>query len=67
MYIESTLMRYGHSHGGIIGITLQPEALKIWALGLHIRSRIVEDITNMSDQHSFQTQETQKEKSKSRM
>ena len=23
MYIESTFMRYGHSHGGIIGITLR--------------------------------------------
>ena len=45
MYIESTFMRYGHSHGGIIGITLQPGTLKIWALDLHIRSRIVEDMT----------------------
>ena len=27
MYIESTVMRYGHSQGGIIGITLQPETL----------------------------------------
>ncbi|KAF3833276.1 hypothetical protein F7725_026941 [Dissostichus mawsoni] len=31
-FIESTFMRYGHSAGGIIGITLKPEALKIWAL-----------------------------------
>ena len=46
--------------GGIIGITLQPETMKIWALGLHIRSRIVEDMTNMSDKHSVQTQETYK-------
>ena len=29
MYIESTFMRYGHSHEGIIGITLQPGTLKI--------------------------------------
>ena len=67
MYMESTFMRYGHIHGVIIGITLQPETLKICALGLHIRSRIVEDMTNMSDQHSVQTQETHKEESKSRM
>ena len=52
MYIESTFMRYGHSHGAIIGITLQPETVKIWALSLHSRSRIVEDMTNMSDEHS---------------
>ena len=32
MYNESTFMRYGHSHGGIIGITQQPETRKIWAL-----------------------------------
>ena len=67
MYIESTFMRYGHSHGGIIGITLQPETLKFWALGFYIRSRIVEDMTNMSDQHSVQTQETHNEESKSIM
>ena len=67
MYIESTVMRYGHSNGGIIGLTLQPETLKIRALGLHIQSRVVEDMTNMSDQHSVQTQETHKEESKSKM
>ncbi len=32
MYIETTFMRYGHGQGGIIGITLKPETLKIWAL-----------------------------------
>ena len=53
-------MRYGHSHGGIIGITLQPETLKIWALGLHIRSRIVEDMIHMSDHCSVRAQETHK-------
>ena len=30
-FIESTFMRYGHSDGGIIGITLKSKALKIWA------------------------------------
>ena len=67
MYIESTFMGYGNSQGGIIGITLQPDTLKICALGLHIRSSIVEDMTKMSDQHSVQKQETHKEESKSRM
>ena len=60
-------MRYGHIHGGIIGITLQPETLKIWALGLYIRCRIVEDMTHKSDHHSVQAQETHKEESKSRI
>ena len=35
-FIESTFMRYGHSVGGIIGITLKSTALKIWALSRHI-------------------------------
>ena len=67
LYIASTFMRYGHIHGVITGITLQPETLEILALGLHIRSRIVEDMTNISDQYSVQTQEIHKEESKSRM
>ena len=67
MYIESTFMRYGHSHGGITGITLQPETLIIWAVGLHTRSRIVEDMTHMSDHHSAQAQETHNEELKSRI
>ena len=38
MFIESTLMRYGHGPGGIIGITLQPSTMTRWALSLHICS-----------------------------
>ena len=34
----------------------QQETLNIWAFGLHIRSRIVEDLTHMSDHHSVQAQ-----------
>ena len=30
MFIETTFMRYGHGSVGIIGITLKPEALKVW-------------------------------------
>jgi hypothetical protein len=33
MYIETTFMRYGHSHGGIIGNTIRPETLKYMGLG----------------------------------
>ena len=36
IYIESTFMRYGHSPGGIIGITVKPSTLKRWALSLHL-------------------------------
>jgi hypothetical protein len=39
-YVKTTFMRYGHGKGGIIGITLQPETLKTWALSLHICSKL---------------------------
>ena len=41
MYSETTFMRYGHGPGGIVGITLNPHALKRWALSLHICSRMI--------------------------
>ena len=47
MFIETTFMRYGHGPGGIIGITLKPETLKTWALGLHICSRLEQDIISL--------------------
>ena len=50
MYIESTFMRYGHSPGGIIGITLKPSTLKRWALSLHLCSQIVKDVSEMKDE-----------------
>ena len=49
MYIESTFMRYGHGPGGIIGITLNQQALKRWALSLHVCSRIIKDVKEMSE------------------
>ncbi|CAM1304978.1 Uncharacterised protein at_DN2344 [Pycnogonum litorale] len=67
MFIETTFMRYGHSHGGIIGITLRPDTLKTWALGLHIRSKLVEDIARMSDPDHAVRQDTHKEEQKSRI
>ena len=49
MFIESTFMRYGHGPGGIIGITLKPNALNRWALSLHICSRMVHGLARMAD------------------
>lgn len=48
MFIETTFMRYGHGPNGIIGITLKPETLKTWALGLHICSRLEQDILDIT-------------------
>ena len=48
MYIETTFMRYGQGPGGIIGITLKPEMLKTWALGLHVCCQLEQDTVNLS-------------------
>ena len=56
MFIESTFMRYGHGPGGIVGITLQPSALKRWAYSLHICSKLIKDVAHMSeDDHKDQS------------
>ena len=47
MYIETTFIRYGHAPGGILGITLKPETLKVWALCLHTCSRLEADLDEM--------------------
>ena len=49
-FIESTFMRYGHSVGGIIGITLKLKALKIWALSRHICCKIESDLGEMEEE-----------------
>ena len=59
LYIETTFMRYGHSPGGIIGITLQPSTLKRWALSLHVMS--------LSDHDVHHTITTHKEESATRI
>ena len=50
MFIETTFLRYGHGPGGIVGITLKPSTLKRWALSLHICSRLVRDVSMMTDE-----------------
>lgn len=48
-YIESTFMRYGHSPGGIVGITLQPSTVKWWAVSLNICAQLKKDVMSLSD------------------
>ena len=48
--IETTFMRYGHAPGGIVGITLKPETLKVLALSLHACSRLGSDLDDMMDE-----------------
>ena len=47
MLIETTFMKYGKGPGGMIGITLKPKTMKIWALSLHSCSNILNDLENM--------------------
>ena len=44
-------MRYGHSPGGIIDITLKPSTLKRWALSLHVCSHMVQDVSEMGNEN----------------
>ena len=67
MFIETTFMRYGHGPGGIIGITLKPEALKTWALSLHICSRLEQDIISLVGKEQDLSQEAHKEEMKARI
>ena len=49
MYIETTFMRYGHGPGGIVGITLNKNALCRWALTLHMCSSQTKDIADLNE------------------
>ena len=66
-FIESTFMRFGHSPGGIIGLTLQPSTLKRWALGLHICAQLKRDIQSMTERNSQSIVTTHKEEGSSRI
>ena len=50
MMIETTYIRYGHAPGGIVGIALKPETLKVWALSLHACSWLESDLDDMTDE-----------------
>ena len=62
MYIESTFMGYGHSPGGIIGITLKYSTVKRWELSLHLCSQIVSDVSEMKDESRKVSVNVHKEK-----
>ena len=67
MYIETTFMQYGHGPGGIIGITLKPETLKTWALGLHVCCQLEQDTVNLSCNEQDKCQLNYKEEAKSKI
>ncbi|KAK3697576.1 hypothetical protein QZH41_003442 [Actinostola sp. cb2023] len=65
MFIETTFMHYGHGPGGIIGITLKPETLKTWTLGLHICCRLEQYIAEIVG--GINVRDTHKEETKARI
>ena len=70
MFIETTFMRYGKGKHGIIGITLSPEALKSWALSLHVcmSGQMAADVAEMRGDESVARQANiHKEEGKSRI
>ncbi|KAH3771599.1 hypothetical protein DPMN_172925 [Dreissena polymorpha] len=67
MFIEKTLMRYGHDKKGIIGSTLKPETVKVWSLSLYICSRLAEDLREMSSTNLVDTNEKHKEEKRDRI
>ena len=52
MFIESTFMKYGKGPGGLMGITLRPKTVAVWALSLHTISGLVKDVDDLSDNPS---------------
>ena len=68
MMIETTFVRYGHAPGGIVGITLTPETLKVWALSLHACIRLVYGLVEMTDEDTqYKVVTTHKEEAKARI
>ena len=50
MLIETIFMRYGKGPGGLIGVTLNPETVKKWALSLHTCNNVLRDLDTMRNQ-----------------
>ena len=67
MFIEKIFMRYGHSTGGIIGITLKPDALKVWALSRHLCCSIESRLNEMEEEEDDKHQTTHKEEGRARI
>ena len=67
MFIESTFMRYGHAPCGIIGITLKPETLKVWALSLHTCSQLESDLDDMIDYDNIADQSVMRHKEEGKL
>ena len=50
MMIETTVMRYGHGPGGVVGITLDEKSLDKWALSMHLFSLLEDQLLKLGDE-----------------
>jgi hypothetical protein len=67
MFIETTFMRYGLASGGVIGIALKPETLKVWALSRHTCSRLEADMDELIENSTESEYSKHKEEGKTRI
>ena len=67
MATETTYMRYGHGHKGIVGITLKPESLTTWAYSLHTCNRLINGLNEIRDEEGLPTQTYHREEMPSRI
>ena len=51
MFIETTFMRFGKGDGGLVGVTLKPKSVKIWAYSLHSCTLLLHDLHTMSEEY----------------
>lgn len=65
MMIETMLMKFGSSPGGLVGITLKPNSVTRWAYSFHKLSQMIKDINELHDTSS--SKEKHKEEEKGRM
>ena len=65
--IESTYMRFGKGPGGIIGVTLNPSTLQVWALSMHACGSLLKDMHDMKEGETQKVVTCHKEESVSRV
>ena len=64
MYIETTLMRYGHANGDVIGITLQTETL---TLSHHLCRNLETNLSKPVDDNEGNMQNLHEEEAQARI
>ena len=61
MAIETTYMRFGHGPVGVVGKTLKPETLKVWAYSQSACTKIVSDLEEMNGRNKNKSEKHKEE------